>query len=270
MILKTNWHTHTKRCGHAIGEDEEYVQAAIKAGFHTLGFSDHAAYRTPLPTDRMNIDQVPDYYSSILALKEKYKDQLAIHLGMEVECYQSEWDTLMKYRKDLEYCILGQHTLTIDGESSYRLHTSDGLKKYTDQLEYACEHSLCDYIAHPDVCLWSYPCEDGAVRETAERIADISVHYNIPLELNAGSGVREGKKQYDDGLRYAYPNRIFFEAFAERHCRIVPGLDIHDPKLFLTDEYIKKALDVVSGLNLNIIDDFDILSEAAERKKLAY
>ena len=30
-MIKRNYHTHTKRCGHAIGEDEEYVVNAIEA-----------------------------------------------------------------------------------------------------------------------------------------------------------------------------------------------------------------------------------------------
>ena len=41
MLLKYHYHTHTKRCGHAQGEDEEYVLSAIKHGFKFLGFSDH-------------------------------------------------------------------------------------------------------------------------------------------------------------------------------------------------------------------------------------
>ena len=32
-----NMHTHTKRCGHAYGDDEQYVLAAIDAGFKQLG-----------------------------------------------------------------------------------------------------------------------------------------------------------------------------------------------------------------------------------------
>ncbi len=40
-----NYHTHTKRCRHAVGEDREYVEAAIEAGLKVLGFSDH----TPIP-----------------------------------------------------------------------------------------------------------------------------------------------------------------------------------------------------------------------------
>ena len=35
------YHTHTYRCGHADGEDEEYVLEAIAAGVRKLGFSDH-------------------------------------------------------------------------------------------------------------------------------------------------------------------------------------------------------------------------------------
>lgn len=34
---------NTKRCQHAVGEDREYVEAAIAAGIQVLGFSD------PLP-----------------------------------------------------------------------------------------------------------------------------------------------------------------------------------------------------------------------------
>ena len=37
-----NMHTHTTRCHHAAGEDREYVEKAIEAGYDVLGFSDHA------------------------------------------------------------------------------------------------------------------------------------------------------------------------------------------------------------------------------------
>lgn len=269
-MIKTNWHTHTKRCGHAIGEDEEYVQAAIKAGFQTLGFSDHAAYNTPCPSERMNIDQYEGYKQSILSLKEKYKDQIQIYIGMEVECYQSEWETLSRYRHELDYCILGQHNLDIDENSSYDIQKGDQLMAYVDRLEYACKHALCDYICHPDVCLWSYPQLDESVHTAAKRIADISIKYNMPLELNTGSGVHYGKRHYQDGDRYAYPTRIFFEEFAKRHCPVIIGLDVHDPNLFLTDTDLNRALSVVEGLDLNFLTDYDLVSAASERKKYFY
>ena len=71
-MIERNFHTHTSRCGHAVGTDEEYVQAAIQAGVKVLGFSDHAPYKDPEPTERMNIEQVDDYFSCIgISSKEK-------------------------------------------------------------------------------------------------------------------------------------------------------------------------------------------------------
>lgn len=269
-MLKTNWHTHTARCGHAVGTDEEYVLAAIKGGLKTLGFSDHCAYPIPNRTERMGIELVPEYMSSILALKEKYKSQIDIHLGMEVEYYEDQWDILSNYRKELEYVILGLHNLSFDAESSYCLTHIDELKRYVDLAEKACMHGLCDYIAHPDVCMWSYPVVDGSVREIASQLADISIKYNMPMELNCGSGVRRGMRMYDDGERYGYPVRVFYEEFAKKGCPVIIGLDIHDPKLFLTDEYINRAMSVCEGLNINWLWDFDLVEAAKERKKKFY
>ena len=34
--MKTNYHTHTTRCMHATGDDEDYVLSAIKGGYRIL------------------------------------------------------------------------------------------------------------------------------------------------------------------------------------------------------------------------------------------
>ena len=125
---------------------------------------------------------------------------------------------------------------------------------------------MCDYIAHPDVFLWNYPRIDESVLNAAEKIADISRYYDIPLELNCGTGVRIGKKEYLDGERYAYPTREFFEIFAKKKCPIIIGLDIHNPQHFLTEENLNRALSVVEGLPLNFLTDYDLVSKAKERK----
>ena len=43
--MKTNYHTHTTRCMHATGSDEDYVLSAIKGGYQELGFSDHTPWK---------------------------------------------------------------------------------------------------------------------------------------------------------------------------------------------------------------------------------
>ena len=62
--MKTNYHTHTTRCMHATGDDEDYVLSAIKGGYRILGFSDHTPwkYRTDYVADmRMLPEELPGY-----------------------------------------------------------------------------------------------------------------------------------------------------------------------------------------------------------------
>ena len=267
-MIRKNYHTHTSRCGHARGTDEEYVLAAIKAGIRVLGFSDHAPYKEPFARERMDYSQYEDYKRSICSLKEKYKDQITIYCGMEVECYPSQWEDLMRYRKELDYCILGQHNLELDSVSSYNCHDEEQLMRYVDRLELAARSHLCDYIAHPDVILYSYPdIHDDAVHEAALRIADISLRYDMPLELNLG-GIVYGKMEFPTGSRYGYPTRAFFKVFAQKHCPIIIGCDAHDPKVFNTDKYLDEALGLVSDLDLNFRQNYDIIAHAGQHKNL--
>lgn len=60
--MKTNYHTHTTRCMHAVGNDEDYVRSAIKGGFQELGFSDHSPwkYHTDFVSDSRGEGSEPD------------------------------------------------------------------------------------------------------------------------------------------------------------------------------------------------------------------
>ena len=72
-----NYHNHTSRCGHAVGTDEEYVKAAIAAGYQKMGFSDHAPYPGQYhPEERMDVSVLPEYIRSIKDLQARYRDQI--------------------------------------------------------------------------------------------------------------------------------------------------------------------------------------------------
>ena len=266
-MLKTNYHTHTKRCGHAVGEDEEYVQAAIQAGIKVLGFSDHVPFHPSCQKERMDLEEYPNYLNSLKALKKKYENDITIYIGLEVEYYEEELDLLLQFRKELDYCILGQHNLTLDGKYTLDLTTPEELDVYFHLIEKACAMHLCDYIAHPDYALWSYPRIDGSVKALAKQFAKLSKYYQIPLELNCGSGVHKGMRTYEEGLRYPYPTRVFFEVFAEEKCPIIIGLDAHNPNDFLTEDFLNRSLSIVEGFNLHFLTDYDLIKDAKERKQ---
>ena len=112
--MRACYHTHTKRCGHARGEDEEYVLAAIDAGVEILGFSDHAPMIYPegyVSGFKMRPEEIEEYFSSLLSLKEKYREKIDINIGFETEYYPDLWETELDFWKKypLDYLILGQH-----------------------------------------------------------------------------------------------------------------------------------------------------------------
>lgn len=72
--MLTNYHTHTTRCGHAEGTEEEYILTALRCGYKVLGFSDHTpwAYATPgfVSRIRMLPSQLDDYVLTLRGLRE--------------------------------------------------------------------------------------------------------------------------------------------------------------------------------------------------------
>ena len=101
-MKQTNFHTHTSRCHHAFGNDEEFVRTAIQNGFEVLGFSDHACWKYDsdfVAHMRMKLDEFDDYKDSVLYLKDRYKKQIEIRFGLEAEYFPKYMDWL------LDFCI---------------------------------------------------------------------------------------------------------------------------------------------------------------------
>ena len=86
--MLANYHTHTKRCQHARGEDREYVESAIAHGMKVLGFSDHCPWVFGdgyVSGTRMRPDQLDDYFRSLTELKREYSSDIKIYIGFEAE-----------------------------------------------------------------------------------------------------------------------------------------------------------------------------------------
>ena len=84
--MKNLFHVHTYRCGHAENISEElYIEKAITLNASDIWFTDHA----PFPNDpfggRMKYEQLNEYIDTLLQLKEKYKEEINVHIGLEIE-----------------------------------------------------------------------------------------------------------------------------------------------------------------------------------------
>lgn len=105
----TNYHSHS-HYSDGKGEPELYVLSAIIHGMHAYGFSCHS----PVPFEsgwNMKFERLAAYLKEINHLKEKYKDQLKIYLGLEID-YVKNLSGIKQFQNyGLDYTIGGVHFL---------------------------------------------------------------------------------------------------------------------------------------------------------------
>lgn len=261
MKLENNYHTHTARCGHAIGEDEEYVLRAIEAGIKELGFSDHVPFKTiSQPGVRMEYSHLDEYISSINSLKEKYKDKIAIKVGFEAEYYKEINDYYVDLLKKVDYLICGQHfSIDKDGTliyAGYRKDDKEFAIDYVNRVVDAIESGLFKYIAHPDIILRSYTLRDEFIDKQMRRICEASEKCHVPLEINC-EGIKKQVTLGIIGKEAFYPFDYFWNIAKDYNVDVIIGADVHDPNDLLAD-YDKYAYDILRRFNLHHIQKINI------------
>ena len=192
-----NMHTHTTRCQHAKGTDEEYVRNAIDTGLDVLGFSDHAPYLfregyvSPI---RMRADELKGYVDSILDLKEKYKGKIDIYCGLEMEYFAEYFDKTMEFIEQypIDYFILGQHFYhQEEGWHSPKRPWGDEehLAMYVEHLLAGLATDKFFYVAHPDIMCFTG--EKEIYRKHMLPLVQELKRRNMPIEINM-NGFRDG------------------------------------------------------------------------------
>ena len=248
--MLANYHTHTMRCRHARGNEEEYIRAALQAGMKELGFSDHApqpfkgSYYSKM---RMYPWQLEEYVQTLQELRQEYAGQIDIHIGLETEYYPDLFDELLGWARDagVEYMILGQHW---PGNEEGEPHVYQPFDEYpflvrvADQMLEAMYTGMFTYVAHPD--LPRFLGDDRLYRQQMRRIIQGAKRCGLPLEINL-HGLRCG---------CAYPDERFWEVVAEEDCPVILGADAHDPEELLDTEAEARMLNMVRRLHLNLLD----------------
>ena len=242
-----NLHTHTARCMHAVGADEEYVVSAIDRGLKILGFSDHTPHRYPdnfVSPVRMTPEQLPEYAESIRTLQKKYADKITVHLGVEAEYFPDLFpDTLVLLRDNgIEYMILGQHSPNpTDRQLVYPTQEEAVLQTYCDRVIAGMESGYFTYLAHPDFP--NFAGDENTYRKHMRRVCQTAKACGIPLEINM-LGLRQNRH---------YPSDRFFRLVAEESCKVVIGSDAHAPEQVYLPENYTQALEIVDRFDLELI-----------------
>ena len=240
IIMKQlqNLHTHTK-FDDGLDMPEEIVLYSIQKGFRSIGFSGHS-YMHYAPEHSMSLEGTEKYKTDISVLKEKYKDEIDVFCGLEVDMYSAV--DLTGY----DYLIGSVHYLLCDGQyigfdrsleivktvinEHFGGKGIDYAKAYYETISKLPQYGKFDIIGHFD--LITKHCEmfklfdsDSFAYKSAAIQAAEALSGKIPyFELNTGAIARGYRKT-------PYPSTFLIKELKKLGFGAVITSDCHDKNM---------------------------------------
>lgn len=241
----TNYHSHCTFCdGRA--SMEEYVKAAVGAGFTAYGVSSHAPL--PFPAEwTMPLEQLPAYLRELSRLKEKYAGQIELYGGLEIDYLDDRHHAGIPLFQELplDYRIGSVHLVHADGGEIVDTDTGgDHFKMLADRYFHgdvkeiarryyeACGRMLeCggfDFVGHADKIAWNMEyCKPGVTDELWYRnlrdgfFASVA-RKGVMLEINTKAYRSKG---------CFFPGEAHFATIRRLNIPVVVNSDAHFPDL---------------------------------------
>ena len=236
-------HNHTTLCNHAEGTSEEYLLSAIKSNTKYFGFSDHAPMDFD-PKYRMNFKQMTEYEDEILRLKEKYKNEIEVLLGYEVDYLKGKMDNRVLNAK-VDYLIGSVHFIEGWGFDNpefigrYEEQDIDEIwQKYFDTIEEMANTRLFDIVGHLDLIKVFKFMPKKDIKEIAKKALNAIKEADMVLELNVAG--------YRNPVAEPYPSKELLKDAFDLGIPITFASDAHKPEQvsLYNDEIIAFAKNV--------------------------
>lgn len=227
-----DYHIHTKLCGHASGDMEEYVTQAIQCELQEIGFADHLPMiKWAQPEYAMNFEQLPHYIEAVHHVQHAYP-QLSIKLGIEADYYSPAEEPeignlLAQYPFDYVYgSVHFVDEWAIDDARNLHRWNELGIDhvytRYFATLQQAARSNLFDIISHSDLVkkFGHQPSTD--MMALIEETVRVYKNQGIAVEINS-SGLRRP-------VREIYPAPSIIRLLKAYDVPIVFGSDAHTPE----------------------------------------
>jgi len=218
-----DFHNHTPLCNHATGTPEEFVKKAIEKGIKYYGFSDHA----PMEYDykyRMSFKDMDKYENEIKTLKEKYKNNIEIFLGYEVD-FTPMVDKRVLERK-VDYLIGSVHFLDNWGFDNPEFidewdnrDIDDIFKEYFKNVEKMAESKLFDIVGHLDLIKVFAFAPSQNIKDIAKDAIKAIKKSRMSVEVNT-AGLRKAANEQ-------YPGDALLEMILDEHIDLTLSSDAH-------------------------------------------
>lgn len=240
---KINLHTHTNYCD---GQNtaEEMILSAIEKKFSVLGFSSHSMY--PFASDwHIAPREHEKYVSEIRALSEKYKDQITVYCGFEVDYIpsfsipeKSHFGTLKPdfLIGSVHYIVNEKGQFGIDdktenvAEGIKNLYAGNGKKVVCDYFELQrqmLQKGSFEIWGHPDLArkrndiLKFFNEKDSWYINELKETVKVAAKASVVAEINTGAIARGAM---DD----VYPSEYFLSLLKEAGIPVCINSDCHN------------------------------------------
>lgn len=249
-FIKENYHTHTTRCHHAYGTEEEYIEAAIDMGLTILGFADHV----PCPFEdgyvshiRMTMEEAEEYVATVRKAASKYREYIKVLVGFEMEYIPEFFSRQMSMceRLGVDYRIMGQHFWISEQEGPYAGTPTDDdsrIRTYVDSIIEGMETGAFGYLCHPD--LIHYQGLDSVYHWEMTRLCKRLKELQIPIEMNMG-GMLDGKH---------YPADRFWSIASEVGNKVIVGIDAHSPDSIKDMDTYGKCMEILERYKITPVN----------------
>ncbi len=245
MIPLYNFHSHSHHCD---GKEkmEDYVKAAIEKKFKAFGFSAHSPL--PFPNEwSLTSENFNQYILEAKALIEKYKGQIDLYLGLEIDYIPGHSDDFSAFVDEvpLDYNIGSVHLVRnkengkiwfIDGpiegyisgvDEVFQGNYQEAVTAFYKQTMEMIRTQKPDIIGHIDKVKmhnkqrWFSTAEKWYT-DLADETLEVAAQHNCIVELNT-RGVYTGKTD-----EY-FPSRDFLHKCLELKIDMMVNTDAHHP-----------------------------------------
>ena len=261
-----DYHSHHRRCGHASGNIEDYVKAAIEKNLKEIGISDHfplgAILDDPQFTEiikrtSMEVKEFSIYIKEIKSLKEKYKDKIKVLISTEVNfatpgrALTRQKKVLEPFMDDFDYLLGSIHEIKWHESPIIILdprEDSEALKKYGFEkinLEYInkliklVDTNFFDVIAHFDnqrvLLRLNKPQYSESTWQKLLDLLDKIKNKGMAIEVNTSGTLK--------GIGSQFPDDEIIKEIIQRGIPLVLGSDAHRPENigYMFEEFLEKA-----------------------------
>lgn len=249
-MIKQNLHTHSLYCD---GKDtiEDMAKAAIEKGFQILGFSGHGNCRN-VDNYSMDEENTAHYIQDVLAVKERYKNQIKIYLGIEEDVLGQRFDKSEGYDYiigSVHFVKAGNHYLAVDESAQITQQLVDYYgdfltyaKSYFEEVKKIADRDEVDIVGHIDLLTKFNENEDFIAfnqpkyLKMAYECIDLLISKNKIFEVNTGA-IARGQRQTP------YPHHILLQYIYDHGGKICLNSDCHNKEML--DCFYDEAMNLI-------------------------